>query len=92
MSKQEDIGSGLLFVNHGLARWHQIRAEWKRPNPEKGVSRMKCGVTAKDLDIDTVVEHIFSQVGKGPELPESVPLSQMIDILIDFWEADGLYD
>jgi len=34
---------------------------------------------------------VFSQPLSG-QLPQPVPLGQMIDILIDFWEADGLYD
>jgi hypothetical protein len=43
---------------------------------------------AKTIDPEEVIERIF---GDG-NLPEPIPLPQMIDILIDFWEADGLYD
>ena len=34
--------------------------------------------------------HIYS--GATGVLPEPLPLGQLIDILIDFWEADGMYD
>ena len=46
---------------------------------------------AKSVDVEDIIERIYSQTGNG-ELPEPIPLGQMIDILIDFWEADGLYD
>jgi hypothetical protein len=46
---------------------------------------------AKYVDVDDVIERIFSHNGDGT-LAEAVPLGQMVDILIDTWEADGLYD
>jgi hypothetical protein len=46
---------------------------------------------AKDIDSEDIIQRIFSQTGTGA-LKEPVALSQMVDILIDFWEADGLYD
>ena len=48
-------------------------------------------VIAKNIDVEDVIERIFSASGSG-ELSEPLPLGQLIDILIDFWEADGLYD
>lgn len=42
------------------------------------------------MDVGDVIDRIFSR-GTG-QLAEPLPLGQMIDILIDFWEADGLYD
>lgn len=46
---------------------------------------------AKNVDVDEVIQRVYSSQGGGL-LPEPIPLSQMIDILIDFWEADGLFD
>ena len=48
-------------------------------------------IRAKNVDVDEVIERVFSNTGGG-YLPEPLPLGQMIDILIDFWEADGLFD
>lgn len=36
------------------------------------------------------MERVFS-LTVGGTLPEPIPLGQMIDILIDSWEADGLF-
>jgi len=41
--------------------------------------------------VDDVIERIYSNTSNGV-LKEPIPLGQMIDLLIDFWEADGLYD
>lgn len=43
------------------------------------------------MDVDAIIESIFSSNGDA-RLPQPVPLSKMIDLLVDFWEADGLYD
>lgn len=48
-------------------------------------------IRVKSIDPEDVIERIFSPTGSGI-LPESIPLPQMVDILIDFWEADGLFD
>jgi hypothetical protein len=47
--------------------------------------------SAKNVDVDEVIQRVYSSQGGGV-LPEPLPLAQMIDILIDFWEADGLFD
>jgi len=85
-----DTSTGKPFENVGLERWQRTRAEWKRTE-SGGKATRTSEVRAKSLDIDAVIEHVFSQPLKG-KLPQNVPLGQMIDILIDFWEADGLFD
>lgn len=82
------------FVNHGLQKFEEIRMKWLEEKPSKAgttKAEKRGEVTAKTIDTEEVIERIFSQSGNGT-LPTAVPLGQMIDILIDFWEADGLYD
>ena len=45
---------------------------------------------AKNIDVEEYMERVFS-LTVGGTLPEPIPLGQMIDILIDSWEADGLF-
>ncbi len=74
----------------GLTKWKAVRKEWQAPKGES--IKQKVGeVHAKNVDVEKVIECIFATKGNG-ELDEPVPLGQMIDILLDFWEADGLYD
>ena len=78
---------GAAFVNSGLVQFERKRREWLggRGRPPKRE------VVARAVDVEDVIERIFSPGGSG-ELTEPVPLGQMIDILIDVWESDGLYD
>ena len=90
-SSSVDTSSGKNFQNVGLARWEAGRAQWKKPAVGQKATERRGEVRSKSLDVDAVIEHVFSQPLTG-QLPQPVPLGQMIDILIDFWEADGLYD
>ena len=75
----------------GLAKWEKIRSEWLKPIPGQPNRKAQNKLISKTIDPEDIIERIFSQSGNGI-LAEPVPLPQMVDILIDFWEADGLYD
>lgn len=47
---------------------------------------LSCYFRARSVDVDTIIESIFSTTGDA-RLPQPVPLSQMIDLLVDFWEV-----
>ena len=92
------------FYNDGLQRWHQIRRDWIhgegkydyrssdipiRPNgPEdpKNIPRNKV------LDQEDIINRIFSSSESRTTLAEPVSLNDMVNILIEVWESDGLYD
>lgn len=76
--------------NNGISKWESLRKEWLKSSPGN-VSKKVGEVIAKNIDVDDVIERIYSQSGNG-SLREPIPLGQMIDLLVDFWEADGLYD
>lgn len=95
------------FVNHGLQRFHEIRAQWKTGNGKyskpMGPDHPLYNIynerlirprprTNSNLDADEITDRIFSNTPSEMVLPEPVPLSQMVDVLLDVWEADGLYD
>lgn len=88
-SKQQNASA--VFVNVGLVYWEKNRVEWlgvyDRPNT---------GVTAKAVDVDEIIDVIFQsprqwrEKGGPSRFPTNVPLPQMVDILQDLWEAEGL--
>jgi len=52
---------------------------------------------AVPIEVDEIIEVVFAVPrqdptdGGGPKaFPRSVPLPQMVDILVDLWEAEGL--
>lgn len=79
------------FHNVGYSNWLQLRREWLTKKQSVDGSDSVRQVVAKNIDVDDVVERIYSNASNGM-LKEPIPLGQMIDLLIDFWEADGLYD
>ena len=75
----------------GLARWEQIRAGWVAPSSSSPARRSQGSVVAKKVNVEDVIERVFS--GKaGGNLEQPVPLGQMIDMLVDIWESEGLFD
>jgi hypothetical protein len=65
------------------------------PHYQQQMRRNPPGSTAEPtpaaVDPDVIIERLFSGSGNGT-LPESIPLGQMIQILTDVWETEGLYD
>ena len=50
---------------------------------------------AVPLEVDEIIEVVFavprqSPTDEPPKFPRTVPLPQMVDILVDLWEAEGL--
>jgi hypothetical protein len=79
-----------LNPSAGEVQWKEQREKWLSNKKDRKASRVG-EVQAVQIDVDLVIEKVFSTKGDG-KLPQPVPLGQMVDILVDFWEADGLYD
>lgn len=75
------------FVNHGKELWEELRREWRKT--PTGRERAK----SKAVMLD---HHLLARTMRDERrvlrLPHAVPLGQMIDVLTDLWEDDGLYD
>ncbi|KAH1066515.1 hypothetical protein J1N35_031502 [Gossypium stocksii] len=74
------------FVNHGLILWNQTRQRWvgnkKSENQPQRAREPK-------LNWNATYE---SLLGSNKLFPQPIPLSEMIDFLVDVWEQEGLYD
>mmetsp|Transcript_29299 Transcript_29299/g.48428 ORF Transcript_29299/g.48428 Transcript_29299/m.48428 type:complete len:141 (+) Transcript_29299:22-444(+) len=91
-AKEADDAPVEVFVNQGLRRWEASRATWLRDcKLNRDASTPKAAVP---LDVDEIIDLIFSQRWRAQSeksnFPQPVPLPQMVDILVDLWEAEGL--
>lgn len=73
------------FVNQGYFNWLQQRKEWTKPTEPRRVR-----VRAVTLDVERVVRATRGN-RRTLDLGKAVPLVQMVDILNDVWEYDGLF-
>ncbi|KAI3714816.1 hypothetical protein L6452_21776 [Arctium lappa] len=72
------------FVNHGLLRWNQSRIQWvESRKSDKGKAHEPV------LSWNATYE---SLLGTNKRFPQPIPLSEMVEFLVDIWEHEGLYD
>lgn len=73
------------FVNHGLIQWNQTRLQWATSKNTDHRSRTRKFNLSWNLNYETLL-------GTSRRFSHSVPLSEMVDFLVDNWEHEGLYD
>ncbi|XP_057799935.1 uncharacterized protein LOC131015540 isoform X4 [Salvia miltiorrhiza] len=73
------------FVNHGLLLWNQTRQQWVG---SKGSQKPGQAQEPK-LSFNATYE---SLLGTNKPFPQPIPLTEMVDFLVDVWEQEGLYD
>ncbi|XP_020088614.1 uncharacterized protein LOC109710457 isoform X2 [Ananas comosus] len=74
------------YVNHGLILWNQTRQQWL--GNKRSDARLQ-QVREPKLSWNATYE---SLLGTNKPFPLSIPLSEMVDFLVDIWEQEGLYD
>lgn len=74
------------FVNHGLILWNQVRMQWI--GNSKSENRTQQSWEPKSSWPATYE----SLLGTKNPFPRPIPLSEMVDLLVDVWEHEGLYD
>ncbi|WMV42117.1 hypothetical protein MTR67_035502, partial [Solanum verrucosum] len=69
----------------GLILWSKTREEWiGNRTPQKHTAARE-----SKLSFDASYETLL---GTNKPFPQSIPLSEMVDFLVDVWEQEGLYD
>uniref|UniRef100_A0A7N0TA01 Gag1-like clamp domain-containing protein n=1 Tax=Kalanchoe fedtschenkoi TaxID=63787 RepID=A0A7N0TA01_KALFE len=86
-SSSKSTGSQTEFVNHGLILWTQTRQQWVSSGKQS--HNRPTQATEPRLSWDTTYD---SLLGSDKPFPQAVPLSEMVDFLVDVWEQEGLYD
>jgi hypothetical protein len=88
-SPPPSAAAAAAFVNHGLRRWEEDRQLW-RSAAAAGAGE-HTHRKAQTIDTNAILEVVF--VGKcNGVLPKPMPLPQMVNLLVDLWESEGLFD
>ncbi|KAI3973960.1 hypothetical protein MKX01_030536 [Papaver californicum] len=74
------------FVNHGVLLWKQVREQWL--GNKKSDKRSAKGREPR-LSWNATYEGLL---GTNKPFARPIPLSEMVDFLVDVWEQEGLYD
>ncbi|KAF9614965.1 hypothetical protein IFM89_021395, partial [Coptis chinensis] len=74
------------FVNHGLLLWNQTRQQWLG-------NRRTQSKTQQDREPKLSWNATYeSLLGTNKPFSQPIPLSEVVDFLVDVWEQDGMYD
>ncbi|PIA42451.1 hypothetical protein AQUCO_02000116v1 [Aquilegia coerulea] len=74
------------FVNHGLLLWNQTRQQWVG---NKKVGNKTQPIQEPKLSWNATYD---SLLGTTKPFSQPIPLSEMVDFLVDVWEQEGMYD
>ncbi|XP_024017309.1 uncharacterized protein LOC21387311 [Morus notabilis] len=74
------------FVNHGLLLWNQSRLQWTGGSRSRSQTKQS---RERRLSWNATYE---SLLGTKQRFPHPIPLSEMIEFLVNVWEHEGLYD
>ncbi|KAG7014135.1 hypothetical protein SDJN02_24308, partial [Cucurbita argyrosperma subsp. argyrosperma] len=73
------------FINHGFLLWNQTRQRWTGNRSENRAPQFQ----EPKLDCNATYENLL---GSNKPFRQPIPLSEMVDFLVDVWEQEGLYD
>ncbi|KAL5197158.1 hypothetical protein ABZP36_000670 [Zizania latifolia] len=78
-------GKETSFINHAAIAWAEMRRQWtgdqeKVPNEVPREPIISWCTTYDDL------------LSSSERFPRPIPLSEMVDFLVDIWHEEGLYD
>ncbi|XP_050214155.1 uncharacterized protein LOC126665406 [Mercurialis annua] len=85
-SSASGISSNAEFVNHGFLLWQQSRLQWTGNNTSRNQTQRRW---ERKLSRNATYEGLL---GTRNPFPRPIPLSEMVDFLVDVWEKEGLYD
>ncbi|KAG6413818.1 hypothetical protein SASPL_126533 [Salvia splendens] len=69
----------------GLLLWNQSRAQWVGTKKSQTPKKNREPVLSWNASYENLL-------GTSKRFPQPVPLSEMVDFLVDIWDQEGLYD
>ncbi|XP_064964635.1 uncharacterized protein LOC135673634 [Musa acuminata AAA Group] len=81
----EENANNVSFVNQGAIAWNEMRRAWvgdrsKKPHRAPREPTISWCATYEDL------------LSTNRPFPQPIPVSEMVDFLVDIWQEEGLYD
>ncbi|XP_020260929.1 uncharacterized protein LOC109837203 isoform X2 [Asparagus officinalis] len=81
----EDNVATVSFINHAAIAWHERRREWVGDQSKKTCRPSREPI----ISWCTTYEELLST---NQPFSQPIPLSEMVDFLVDIWQEEGLYD
>ncbi|CAN6681208.1 unnamed protein product [Malus baccata var. baccata] len=77
------------FVNNGLVLWNQNRLEWiGSGNPRNQIPKGR----ETRVSWNATYERLVGTKQRQSPYAQRIPLSDMVEFLVEVWEQEGLYD
>lgn len=73
------------FINHAAISWHENRKKWVGDQSKRSNRVPKDPIISWSMDYEDLLS-------THDPFPESIPLAEMVDFLVDIWYDDGLFD
>ncbi|GJZ89881.1 peptidase S10, serine carboxypeptidase, alpha/beta hydrolase fold protein [Tanacetum coccineum] len=80
-----DESSTPVFINHGAIAWNEDRRRWLGDQSQK-LERMPKYPDTPIISWSTTYEDLLSTNNR---FSEPIPLSEMVDFLVDIWHTEG---
>ncbi|XP_076903626.1 uncharacterized protein LOC143558732 [Bidens hawaiensis] len=77
--------SNPLFVNHAELAWREMRRAWVGDSSQKSHSKFRQPI----LSWTTSFEDLLSS---GEPFPDPIPLTDVVNLLVDVWVEEGFYN
>ncbi|RCV13017.1 hypothetical protein SETIT_2G313100v2 [Setaria italica] len=80
-----DNGLDTSFINHAAVAWAEMRRQWVGHQAEVPKKAPREPVISWCTTYDDLLS-------TSERFPQPIPLSEMVDFLVDIWHEEGLYD
>lgn len=74
-----------VFINHAAIAWHDRRREWVGDQSQKSQRKQKDPIISWSMTYEDLLS-------TNEPFSEPIPLTEMVDFLVDIWQDEGLYD
>lgn len=81
---EENTNNG-SFINEAAIAWNEMRREWVGDRSKKSHRAAREPIISWCTTYDDLLS-------TNQPFPQPIPLSEMVDFLVDIWHEEGLYD